>query len=105
MKILVTGAAGFVGFHLARRLLERGEEVVGLDNLNDYYEVGLKEARLHLLEAYPGFRFVRASLEDSMPDLREHYRTSASAVCFSSTARNEVKVGGRKLIGSAQRRY
>jgi lipoate-protein ligase A len=48
---------------------------------------------------------VRASLEDSMPDLREHYRTAASAVCFSSTARNEVKVGGRKLIGSAQRRY
>jgi lipoate-protein ligase A len=48
---------------------------------------------------------IRASLEDSTPDLREHYRTAASAVCFSSTARNEVKVGGRKLIGSAQRRY
>jgi lipoate-protein ligase A len=48
---------------------------------------------------------IRASLQDSMPDLREHYRTAASAVCFSSTARNEVKVGGRKLIGSAQRRY
>ena len=48
---------------------------------------------------------LRASLEDSMPDLREHYREAASAVCFSSTARNEVKVAGRKLIGSAQRRY
>jgi lipoate-protein ligase A len=48
---------------------------------------------------------IRASLQDSMPDLREHYRTAASAVCFSSTARNEVKVAGRKLIGSAQRRY
>jgi lipoate-protein ligase A len=48
---------------------------------------------------------IRASLQDSMPDLREHYRTVASAVCFSSTARNEVKVGGRKLIGSAQRRF
>lgn len=48
---------------------------------------------------------LRASLEDSTPDLRRHYRDAASAVCFSSTARNEVKVGGRKLIGSAQRRY
>lgn len=64
MKILVTGAAGFIGFHLTRRLLEHGDEVVGLDNLNDYYEVGLKEARLQLLEALPGFRFVRASLAD-----------------------------------------
>ena len=58
-------------------------------------------ALLHAL-SYLG---IRASLEDSMPNLREHYRTAGSAVCFSSTARNEVKVGGRKLIGSAQRRY
>src|SRR6185369_14588807 len=64
MKILVTGSAGFIGFHLSRRLLERGDEVVGLDNLNDYYDVALKEARLRLLEEYPGFRIVRASLED-----------------------------------------
>ncbi|OHB28610.1 MAG: capsular biosynthesis protein CpsI [Desulfuromonadaceae bacterium GWB2_53_15] len=63
-KILVTGAAGFIGFHLTRRLLELGNEVLGLDNLNDYYDVGLKEARLHLLETQPSFRFVRASLAD-----------------------------------------
>jgi UDP-glucuronate 4-epimerase len=64
MKILVTGSAGFIGFHLAQRLLARGDEVVGLDNLNDYYDTGLKDARLNLLEAHPGFRFVQASLED-----------------------------------------
>jgi UDP-glucuronate 4-epimerase len=46
MKILVTGTAGFIGFHLAKRLLERGDEVIGLDNINDYYDVNLKYARL-----------------------------------------------------------
>ncbi|ODR95904.1 capsular biosynthesis protein CpsI [Methyloceanibacter stevinii] len=62
MKILVTGAAGFIGFHTARALLDRGEEVVGLDNMNPYYDVKLKEARLAGLTGYPGFSFVRGDL-------------------------------------------
>ena len=63
-KILVTGAAGFIGFHLSRRLLDRGDTVVGFDNLNDYYDVSLKESRLKQLEGRDGFTFVRGSLED-----------------------------------------
>ncbi|WP_136516327.1 NAD-dependent epimerase [Geomonas edaphica] len=63
-KILVTGTAGFIGFNLAQRLLEQGQEVVGLDNVNDYYEVSLKEARLAQLEGKKGFRFIRMNLED-----------------------------------------
>ncbi len=63
-RILVTGAAGFIGFHLCRRLLARGDEVVGVDNLNDYYDVGLKEARLAQLQGQPGFHFVKLDLAD-----------------------------------------
>ncbi len=63
-KILVTGAAGFIGMHLSERLLGRGDAVVGLDNLNDYYDVALKRARLARLEAHPGFRHTGISLED-----------------------------------------
>tara|TARA_Y100001933_G_scaffold78446_1_gene79681 strand:+ start:332 stop:1354 length:1023 start_codon:yes stop_codon:yes gene_type:complete len=64
MKILVTGAAGFIGAAVSQRLLDRGDDVVGLDNLNDYYDVALKEARLARLSNHPGFVFHRASLED-----------------------------------------
>ena len=64
MKILVTGAAGFIGFHTAAALLARGDDVVGLDNLNAYYDVGLKKARLALLEPKKNFAFIKAGLED-----------------------------------------
>lgn len=64
MRILVTGAAGFIGFHTALALLRRGDAVVGVDNLNDYYDVGLKEARLDLLGEHGNFQFVRLDLAD-----------------------------------------
>jgi len=64
MKILLTGVAGFIGYHVAERLLARGDEVVGLDNLNAYYDVRLKEARLARLTGRPGFRFHRLDLAD-----------------------------------------
>jgi len=62
--ILVTGAAGFIGFHVARRLLADGHDVVGLDNLNEYYDPALKRSRLELLRAEPRFSFVHADLTD-----------------------------------------
>jgi len=61
---LVTGAAGFIGFHLSRRLLEMGWDVVGIDNLNDYYDPSLKRARLEILEEYERFAFNRLDLAD-----------------------------------------
>ena len=64
MKVLVTGAAGFIGSALSGRLLDRGDTVVGLDNLNTYYDVNLKKARLARLEGRPGFRFALAELAD-----------------------------------------
>jgi len=64
VKLLVTGAAGFIGFHTAKLLLERGDEVVGLDNLNHYYDPALKDARLEILRGFEGFRFIKADLAD-----------------------------------------
>lgn len=62
--ILITGAAGFIGFHITRSLLDRGDQVIGLDNLNDYYDVALKEDRLKQLERYENFTFIKGDLTD-----------------------------------------
>ena len=64
MKILVTGAAGFIGMHCAKTLLDRGDQVIGFDNLNDYYDVGLKEARLNRLTSQENFKFYKCGIED-----------------------------------------
>ncbi len=63
-KILVTGAAGFIGFHLSQRFLDAGDTVVGIDNLNDYYDVNLKKSRLAQLENHRRFRFIRMDIAD-----------------------------------------
>ena len=73
VTVLVTGAAGFIGFHTARRLCQDGHEVVGIDNLNDYYDVTLKQARLKLLESLPGFRFQKLDIVDK-PALFDLFR-------------------------------
>ena len=88
MTVIVTGAAGFVGFHVASALLARGETVLGLDNLNPYYDVRLKQARLAQLTQQPGFRFERIDLADkssvfaafaSVPDARHVVHLAAQA--------------------------
>ena len=64
MKILLTGAAGFIGFHSAKALLEKGEEVIGIDNINDYYDISLKKARLGVLSRYENFQFLKEDISN-----------------------------------------
>jgi len=71
MRILITGCAGFIGFHLSKALLDRGDEVVGVDNLNDYYDVGLKNARLSILKEYDSFEFLKIDI--SSPDIKKAF--------------------------------
>lgn len=63
--ILLTGVAGFIGFHLAKSLLRKGEYVIGIDNLNDYYDVNLKLSRLEILSKYPNFKFIKMDISDA----------------------------------------
>ena len=65
LRVLITGSAGFIGFHTASRLLQQGATVLGIDNFSDYYDVSLKEQRNKILENYPNFKIARVSIEDS----------------------------------------
>ncbi|TNF68901.1 MAG: NAD-dependent epimerase [Gammaproteobacteria bacterium] len=75
MNILVTGCCGFIGFHLTKKRLQQGDHVVGLDNLNDYYDVSLKQARFDILQQYENFSFEKINVEDrdAMADLFNRY--------------------------------
>ena len=64
MKILVTGSAGFIGFHLSKSLLNDGDEILGVDNLNNYYSPALKDKRLKILQDYPNFQFSKTDISD-----------------------------------------
>ena len=93
MRILVTGAAGFIGFHLAARLLDRGDSVLGLDNLNSYYDVRLKQARLALLQGRPGFEFAKLDLAD-----REGFRGLFESPRFDAVVNLAAQAGVRYSI-------
>jgi UDP-glucuronate 4-epimerase len=106
MTILVTGAAGFIGFHVARRLCLDGHEVVGIDNLNDYYDVSLKQARLKELEALSGFRFEKIDLVDKsalMAVFSEHRFTDVVHLAAQAGVRysldNPDVYGQSNLVG------
>lgn len=88
MLVLVTGAAGFIGYHVAATLLARGDTVVGIDNLNDYYSVALKRARLARLEAQPGFRFHQADIGDpgAMASVFERSREAEGIIHLAAQA-------------------
>jgi len=66
VKILVTGAAGFIGFHTCKKLCEEGYEITGIDNINNYYDIGLKQSRLELLKEFNNFKFIRTDLTDKI---------------------------------------
>src|SRR3546814_14599287 len=102
MAVLVTGAAGFIGFHVAQQLMERGHSVVGIDNLNDYYDPALKQARLARLDGRNNFTFCRLEVQDreavlalagEFPDITEIVHLAAPAGVRSSHDRKRVAEG------------
>lgn len=93
MKVLVTGAAGFIGKHLTQELLKRGDSVVGIDNLNDYYSVKLKTDRLELLQQFDGFEFIKLDLSD-----RNAMERLFEAHCFDVVVNLAAQAGVRYSI-------
>ncbi|MBT3387738.1 MAG: NAD-dependent epimerase [Desulfobacula sp.] len=93
MKILVTGAAGFIGFNLSSRLLKDGHEVYGIDNLNDYYDVSLKKKRLSIVEKQAGFKFILGDLAD-----REKIKNLFEAYSFDAVINLAAQAGVRYSI-------
>ena len=89
-KVLVTGAAGFIGFHLSKRLLEDGYDVVGLDIVNDYYDPAIKEARLQILRPYEKFKFVKIDLADEK-SMAELFRSEGFDVVVNLAAQAGVR--------------
>ena len=89
-SVLVTGAAGFIGAFLSKRLLEEGETVIGIDNLNDYYDVRLKEARLHMLSAYDRFTFFKMDLKDR-DDIQALFHAHRPSVVVNLAAQAGVR--------------
>ena len=90
MKILITGAAGFIASRVCEMLLEKGEQVVGLDNMNDYYDVRLKEYRLNKLLTYPNFTFYKADIEN-LDELKPIFEAHAFRSVFNLAARAGVR--------------
>ncbi len=108
-RILVTGAAGFIGFHVAELLLSRGDRVVGIDNCNDYYDVGLKEARLARLGARAGFSFCRGDVADGAALGAAFDQGPFDAVCHLAaqagvrySLENPLAYGHANLLGFLQ---
>lgn len=89
-RILVTGAAGFIGFHLSEKLLQAGHTVLGLDNINDYYDVRLKDSRLSILKQHPGFQFEQFGLEDTI-SLEKLFKTFAPEIVVNLAAQAGVR--------------
>src|SRR5215831_13210268 len=89
-QILVTGCAGFIGFHVCKRLLGSGSRVVGFDSLTPFYDEGLKQARLALLRSDPNFEFVKADLAD-LPAVQELFRLHRPSALVNLAAQAGVR--------------
>ena len=100
MKILVTGAAGFIGFHTSKSLLERGEQVLGMDNLNPYYDPALKTNRLRILQEYKNFEFARVDIADRA-EIEELFKRGR----FQRVVHLAAQAGVRRRLAPHQLRH